>query len=42
MILGIYLEKINSNLKRYMHPNVHSSTIYSSQDMAKTQVPINR
>ena len=26
--LGIYLEK--SNLKRHMHPYVHSSTIYNS------------
>ena len=25
-----------------MHPNVHSSTIYNSQDMEATQVPINR
>ena len=32
----------NSNSKRYMHPNVHSSTIYNSQDMETTQVPINR
>ena len=23
-----------------MHPNVHSSTIYNSQDMEATQVPI--
>ena len=23
----------NSNSKRYMHPNVHSSTIYNNQDM---------
>ena len=23
----------NTNLKKYMHPNVHSSTIHSSQDM---------
>ena len=23
----------NSNSKRYMHPNVHSSTIHNSQDM---------
>ena len=30
-LLGIYPEK--TNLKRYMHPNVHSSTIYNSQDM---------
>ena len=26
----------NSNLKRYMHPSVPSSTIYSSQDMEAT------
>ena len=32
----------NSNLKRYMHPNVHSSIIYNSQDVDTTQVPINR
>ena len=42
-LLGIYLEKDeNSNLKRYRHSNVHSSTIYNSQDMETTQVPINR
>ena len=29
--LGIYPEKTNS--KRYMHPNVHSSTIFNSQDV---------
>ena len=31
-----FWEKIygeNSNLKRYMHPNNHNSTIYNSQDM---------
>ena len=32
----------NSKSKRYMHPNVHSSTTYNSQDMKMTQVPINR
>ena len=38
-----YIQKDeNSNLKRYMHPSVHSSTIYNSQDMEETQVPINR
>ena len=26
----------NSNLKRYMHPIVHSSTIYNSQDIEAT------
>ena len=32
----------NTNLRRYLHPNVHSSTIYNSHDMEATQVPINR
>ena len=42
-LLGIYPEKNeNTTLKRYMHPSVHCSTIYNSQDMEKTQVPINR
>ena len=26
-------ENKNTNLKRYMHPNVHSGTIYNSQDI---------
>ena len=26
----------NDNLKRYMHPNVHPSTVYNSQDMEAT------
>ena len=40
-LLGIYPEKMkNSNLKRYMHPNVHSSTIYNSQDMEATKRPL--
>ena len=34
-LLGIYPEK-KHNLKRYMHPNVYSSTIYNSQDMRAT------
>ena len=38
-----YIQKNeNTNLKRYMHPNVHSSTIYDSQDMEATKVSINR
>ena len=43
-LLGIYLEKNkNTNSKRYMKPNVHSSSIYNSQDMeATTLVSINR
>ena len=36
-LLGMYLEKNkNSNSKRYMHPNVHCSTIYNRQDMEAT------
>ena len=31
-LLGKYLEKIQ-NLKRYMNPSVHCSTVYNSQDM---------
>ena len=29
-------ENKNTDLKRYMHPNVHCSTIYNSQDMEAT------
>ena len=32
----------NSNLKRYMHPNVHCSTIYNSQDMEVTKMSIDK
>ena len=34
-LLGIYTEN-TLNLKRYMHLNVHSSTIYNSQVMKTT------
>ena len=33
--LGLIFKE-NHNLERYMHPNVHSSTIYNSQDMEAT------
>ena len=29
----------NHNSKRHMHPSVHSSSIYNSQDMEATQIP---
>ena len=29
-------ENVNTNLKRYTHPTVHSSIIYNSQDMEAT------
>lgn len=32
----------NSNLKRYINPKVHRSSIYNSQGMEMIQVPINR
>ena len=32
-----YISRENHNLKRHMHPNVHSSTIYNNQDMETTQ-----
>ena len=35
-------ENENTNLKIYMHPYVHCSITYNSQDMEATQVPINR
>ena len=37
-----YISRKNeySNSKRYMHPRIHSSTIYNSQDMETTQVAI--
>ena len=40
-LLGIYPEK-NCNSKRYMHPNVHSSTIYNSPVMEATEMSIDR
>ena len=39
--LGIYLEK-KHDPKGYMHPNVHCSTVYNSQDMEATYMSINR
>ena len=33
LLLGMYLKTINHQLKRYMTPNVHRSTIYNRQDL---------
>ena len=33
-------EMENTNLKRYMHPYAHSSTIYNSQDRETTHCPM--
>ena len=40
--LGIYPEKTEILIQKDMHHNVCSSTIYNSQDVEATQVPINR
>ena len=32
----------NLDLKRYIHPNVHCSTIYNSQDMETTKMSTDR
>ena len=37
-----HIPRQNYNLKGYMHPYVHSSTIYNSQDMETTQMSIDR
>ena len=36
LLLGIYPEKMKTNLKRYMHPSVHCDTICNSQGMETT------
>ena len=41
-LLGISGKDKNSNLKRYMHPNVHSSIICHCKGMEVTWVSINR
>ena len=35
-------ENKNTNLKRYMYPNVHSGVAYNSQDIEAIQMSINR
>ena len=39
-LLSIYLEKMKTNSKRYMHPNAHCSTRYNSQDMKQPKCPL--
>ena len=36
------ISRENHNSKRYMHPNVHCSTIYNSQDMETTKKSFDR
>ena len=37
-----HISSENSNSKRYMYPNIHSSNIHNSQDIKTTQMSINR
>ena len=37
-----HISKENHGLKGYMHPSVHYSTVYNSQDMEATYASINR
>ena len=37
----VFTEK-NTNLKEHMHPYVHCSIIYNSQDLEAAQLPISR
>ena len=41
-LLSMYLEKTKTLIWRYMCPNVHSSTVYNSQDMEAILLSINR
>ena len=34
-LLGIYMKK-TLNLTRYIHPNIHSSTVYNNKDTGQT------
>ena len=33
-----YISEKNINLERYMHPNIHNTIIYNSQDKETTRV----
>ena len=35
-LVSMYLEKMQTNLRRCMHSSVYNSTIYNSQDMKAT------
>ena len=40
LFLVIYMKKTKkAHLKRCVHPNIHSSTLYNSQDMKQTKCP---
>jgi len=37
-----HIPRENHTSKRYVYPNIHSSTIYNSQDMEATSMPIDK
>ena len=37
-----HIPRENHNSRRYMHPNMHCSTLYNSQDTEATKMSINR
>ena len=41
-LLGMYLKKPKTNAIEHMHPYVHCSIIYNSQDREAAQAPTNR
>ena len=41
-LLWLYAKNPETNLKEYIHPYVHYSIIYNSQDLETAQVPISR
>ena len=41
-LLGLYPRNPDTNPKEPVHPNVHSSTIYNSQELEATEVPISK
>ena len=41
-LIGAHASFHTHALERYVHPNVHGSTVYNSQDVEATYVTINR
>ena len=39
-LLGVQSKKTkNTNMKRYMHPNVHYSIVYNNEDVEASYIP---
>ena len=41
-LLGIHTKETRTERDTHMYPNVHCSTVYNSQDMEATYMPISR